>query len=257
VAVPSLIRVVRTVIETHADLTSYLTVLMAVLGIMIGLFTVTGFINRMGSILLHLGEWHLIATILMAWIFGWLVGTGLPPTATYIIVAIIIVPPLRVLGVDPWVAHFFAFLLAIWGELSPPTSLTAAVASRIAEASFMRTMYEALKICLPITVMTFAIFVRTDMVVNTGWEAIFDTLLVAVGTCGFTFATFGRFVGPRMANVALKMALALGSLVVVFHPNDGYALLAAGFVAPAVIFGITRHRLIAGPASSLAPQPAK
>jgi TRAP transporter 4TM/12TM fusion protein len=257
VAVPSLIRVVRTIIEAHADLTSYLTVLMAVLGIMIGLFTVTGFINRMGSILLHLGDWHIMATILMAWIFGWLVGTGLPPTATYIIVAIIIVPPLRELGIDPWVAHFFAFLLAIWGELSPPTSLTAAVASRIAEASFMRTMYEALRICLPITIMTFAIFVRTDMVVISGFGAMFDTLLVAVGTCGITFATFGRFVAQRSANIALKVALALGSLVVVFHPDDGYALLAAVIVAPAVVFGIMRHRLIAGPASSLAPQPAK
>jgi TRAP-type uncharacterized transport system fused permease subunit len=199
--VPSLIQRIRTIIETHADLTSYLTVLMAVLGIMIGLFTVTGFINRMGASAPGLSGSGgmfiipgIILTILMAWIFGWLVGTGLPPTATYIIVAIIIVPPLRALGVDPWVAHFFAFLLAIWGELSPPTSLTAAVAARIAEASFMRTMYEALKICLPITFMSFAIFVRTDMVVNPGWAQIFDTLLVAVGTCGITFATFGRFV---------------------------------------------------------------
>ncbi|MFW6076322.1 MAG: TRAP transporter fused permease subunit [Hyphomicrobiales bacterium] len=257
VAVPSLIRAIRTIIEAHADLTSYLTVLMAVLGIMIGLFTVTGFINRMGSILLHLGDWHIMATILMAWIFGWLVGTGLPPTATYIIVAIIIVPPLRELGIDPWVAHFFAFLLAIWGELSPPTSLTAAVASRIADASFMRTMYEALKICLPITVMTFAIFIRSDMVVTPGWGQVYDTLLVAVGTCGLTFATFGRFVGHWGGNAGLKAALALGSLLVVFHPTDAYAVLAAAFVAPAVIFGVSRHRLIAGPASSIAPQPAK
>jgi TRAP transporter 4TM/12TM fusion protein len=257
VGVPSLIRSIRTIIETHADLTSYLTVLMAVLGIMIGLFTVTGFINRMGSILLHLGDWHIMATILMAWIFGWLVGTGLPPTATYIIVAVVIVRPLTQLGIDPWVAHFFAFLLAIWGELSPPTSLTAAVASRIAESSFMRTMYEALKICLPITVMTFAIFIRSDMVVNPGWGQIFDTLLVAVGTCGITFATFGRFIRHSFANVGLKVALALGSMVVVFHPDDMLALGAAAVVAPMVTFGITRHRLIAGPASSLAPQPAK
>ena len=36
-------------IETHAEMTSYLTLLLATLGIMIGLFTVTGFINRMGG----------------------------------------------------------------------------------------------------------------------------------------------------------------------------------------------------------------
>ena len=159
---------VRIMIETHAELTSYLTLLLATLGIMICLFTVTGFINRMGAILLHLGEWHIIALILMSYAFGWLVGAGLPPTATYIVLAVIIVDPLRKLGVDIWVAHFFVFLIAVWGELSPPTSLAAAVSARIAEASFMKTMWQALKLCLPITIMTFAIFTRSRLVVNPG-----------------------------------------------------------------------------------------
>ncbi|HEX2257496.1 MAG TPA: TRAP transporter fused permease subunit [Afifellaceae bacterium] len=258
---------IRTTIETHAEMTSYLTLLMATLGIMIGLFTVTGFINRMGNMLLEIGEadilfqvpWGVIIipgvilTILMAWIFGWLAGTGLPPTATYIIVAIIIVPPLRQLGIDPWVAHFFAFLLAIWGELSPPTSLTAAVAARIAEASFMGTMWEALKICLPITIMSFAIFVRSDMVVNPGWDQIFDTALVAIGTCGITFATFGYFVHNRATNIPLRVALALVSLVALMHPDDGYAVGAAAIVLPTIIFGIFRHRITAAPPPGAEP----
>jgi TRAP-type uncharacterized transport system fused permease subunit len=218
---------------------------MATLGIMIGLFTVTGFILRMGSMLLQLGEWHIIATIIAAWIFGWLAGAGLPPTATYIIVAIIIVPPLRQLGVDPWVAHFFAFLLAIWGELSPPTSLTAAVASRIANASFMKTMWEALKICLPITFMSFAIFVREDMVVNPGWAQIHDTVLVAIGTCGVTFATFGRFVSGRPLDAAMRIGLALLSFVVIFHPDDTLAVFAALVLLPLIVFGVFRHIKVA------------
>ena len=76
-------------------MTSYLTLLLATLGIMIGLFTVTGFINRMGAMLLDLGAWNIMAMIFMAYIFGWLVGAGLPPTATYIIGAVVIVRPLR------------------------------------------------------------------------------------------------------------------------------------------------------------------
>ncbi len=257
-AVPSLLRRVRITIETHAEMTAYLTLLMATLGIMIGLFTVTGFINRMGSMLLHVGEFNIIATILMAWIFGWLAGTGLPPTATYIIVAIIIVPPLRTLGIDPWVAHFFAFLLAIWGELSPPTSLTAAVASRIADSSFIRTMWEALKICLPITFMSFAIFVRSDMVVNPGWAQLADTALVATGCCGITFATFGRFTENWRLNIALRAGLALLAFVVIFHPEDGYAFAASLIVAPAVIYGVMRHRVLAAPGPEFAGrQPAQ
>ena len=152
----------RRAIETHAEMTSYLTLLLATLGIMIGLFTVTGFINRMGAMLLDLGAWNIIAMIFMAWIFGWLAGAGLPPTATYIIGAVVIVRPMQELGINPWIAHFFVFLMSVWGELSPPTSLTAAVSARIANASFLKTMYEALKICAPITLMTFAIFTRSE-----------------------------------------------------------------------------------------------
>ena len=237
----------RKVIETYGEMTAYLTLLMAVLGIMIGLFTVTGFITRMGSLLLHLGDFHIIATILMAWLFGWMVGTGLPPTATYIILAVIIVPPMRQLGVDPWVAHFFAFLMSVWGELSPPTSLTAAVASKIAESSFMRTMWEALKICLPITIMSFAIFTRSDMVVNPGWGQITDTLLVAAGTSAITFAMFGRFFASALHNWLMRLVFLGLSLVVVFHPDEGLALVAAIIVVPLLVLGVYRHRHIAPP----------
>ena len=201
-------------------MTSYLTLLLATLGIMIGLFTVTGFINRMGAMLIDLGSWNIIAMIVMAWIFGWLAGAGLPPTATYIIGAVVIVRPMQELGINPWIAHFFVFLLSVWGELSPPTSLTAAVSARIANASFLKTMYEALKICAPITLMTFAIFTRSNMVVNPGWLQIADTMLVLVSTLGITFAHVRPLPCQRRPSTsALRCLLAAVSFAVMFHPD--------------------------------------
>ena len=243
----TLIDNIKLSVETHGDMTSYLTLLLATLGIMIGLFTVTGFINRMGATLLELGAWNIMAMIFMAYIFGWVVGAGLPPTATYIIGAVIIVQPLVNLGVNPWVAHFFVFLLSVWGELSPPTSLTAAVSARIAEASFMKTMWIALKICLPITLMTFAIFTRSNMVVTTGWPQFVDTLLVVIGTCAIAFAMFGRFSTRAGADIAFRLALAVIACFVLFHPNDQWALLASPLCAIATIAGILRHPHAAPP----------
>jgi TRAP transporter 4TM/12TM fusion protein len=245
---------IRRAIETHADMTSYLTLLLATLGIMIGLFTVTGFINRMGAMILDLGASNMIGVILMAYLFGWLAGAGLPPTATYIIGAIVIVQPLQQLGINPWVAHFFVFLLSVWGELSPPTSLTAAVSARIAEASFMRTMYEALRICAPITLMTFAIFTRSDMVVNPGWPQVVATLLVFTGTAGISFAMFGRFLGSLAADLPLRLGLAVLAFVVLLHPDGVWAMAAAAIVIPAVVFGIWRHVQLGGPEGLHQPQ---
>lgn len=247
VAEESILGNIRITIETHAEMTSYLTVLLATLGIMIGLFTVTGFINRMGGMLLQLGEFHIIALVLMAWIFGWLVGAGLPPTATYIVLAVIIVQPMEKVGVNPWVAHVFAFLLAIWGELSPPTSLTAAVASRIANASFMRTMWEALKLCLPITFLSFAIFFREEMVTTTGWPQVRDTLVVTVAVCSLTLGIFGKFSANVGTNIFIRASLSLVSLVVMLHPNDTIADLIAVAMLPVAIYGIWRHRRLAPP----------
>jgi TRAP transporter 4TM/12TM fusion protein len=245
----------RRSIETHAEMTSYLTLLLATLGIMIGLFTVTGFINRMGSMLLDLGAWNVIAMIFMAYIFGWLAGAGLPPTATYIIGAVVIVRPLQELGINPWIAHFFVFLLSVWGELSPPTSLTAAVSARIANASFLRTMWEALKICLPITLMTFAIFTRPNMVVNPGWLQIADTMLVLISTCGITFAMFGRYLDRTVSDIALRCLLAAVALFCMFHPDMMMSAMAATLVVPAFAVGVWRHRIIAAP--KLVAQPAE
>jgi TRAP transporter 4TM/12TM fusion protein len=238
---------IRRAIETHAEMSSYLTLLLATLGIMIGLFTVTGFINRMGGMLLDLGAWNIAAMILMAWVFGWLLGTGLPPTATYIIGAVIIVPPMTQLGINPWVAHFFVFFLSVWGELSPPTSLTAAVSARIANTSFMRTMWEALKICLPITLMTFAIFTRSSMAVTPGWAQLGDVLVVTAGTCGVAFATFGRCFESSKGDAAARLLIAAAAFTTLFHPSDQLVWGSAAITLAALVWGIARHNRIAAP----------
>jgi len=190
----------------------------------------------------------------MAWVFGWLLGTGLPPTATYIIGAVIIVPPMTKLGINPWVAHFFVFFLSVWGELSPPTSLTAAVCARIANTSFMRTMWVALKICLPITLITFAIFTRSDLVVKPGWGQIGDILVVTTGTCGVAFAMFGRCFENWKGDVPARLLFAVVSFASLFHPNDTLVWGTGAITLAALIWGIGRHNVIASPKEAPVPE---
>ncbi|MFB3886761.1 MAG: TRAP transporter permease [Thermodesulfobacteriota bacterium] len=250
----TLLASIRRGIETHAEMTSYLTELLATLGIMIGLFTITGFILRMGAMLLDIGNWSIVAMIFMAWVFGWLLGTGLPPTATYIIGAVIIVPPMTKLGINPWVAHFFVFFLSVWGELSPPTSLTAAVSARIANASFMQTMWIALRITLPITVITFALFTRSNLVVKPGWGQIGDILLVTTGTCAFAFAVFGRCTEKLWGDILARILIGLGAFVTLFHPNDTLVWGTGAVTLAALIWAVRRHGLVAPSKVTPAPE---
>lgn len=111
----------------------------------------------------------------------------------------------------------------------------------------MRTMWEALKLCLPVTFMSFAIFTRSAMVTSPGWEQILDTVLVAVATCGVTSAIFGKFVKTFGANLMWRAGLALASFVVMLHPDEKIALATAVFVLPATIYSVHRHRRVAPP----------
>ena len=116
-------------------------------------------------------------------------------------------------------------------------------------------MWQALKLCLPITVMTFAIFVRSRLVMAPGWGMITDMLLVAVACWGITFSVFGRMVLKLGSDVMLRAALALVSFVVMFHPDGNVALGAAAVVLPVAIYGTYRHGLIARPKSGLQSHP--
>lgn len=240
----SLLQKLREVVENHADLAWYLIILLMVLGIMIGLFTATGFILRMGELLMQLGQYSLVLTVLVAFAFGWLAGTGLPPTATYVVVAVIVATPFKAFGVNPWVTHFFVFLLAIWGELSPPTSLTAAVASRLANASFLRIMMTALKICAPIIILSFAIFTRQDLVVSTGLLQIANVLMVTTGVLAFTYAFFGAMAHNALLNYLLKAIMLVISLVTLFYDSSTIAAVAAVVLALMLAVGLRQHKKI-------------
>jgi TRAP-type uncharacterized transport system fused permease subunit len=131
--------------------------------------------------------------------------------------------------------------------LSPPTSLTAAVSARIANASFLRTMYEALRICAPITFMTFAIFARSEIVISPGWAQVLATILVLIGTSGVAVAMFGRFLARPATDIPVRCALAALSFMVMLHPSQTVAMLVAAAVVPFTVIGIWRHQSLSAP----------
>ena len=120
----------------------------------------------------------------------------------------------------------------------------------------MRTMWEALKICLPITLMTFAIFTRSEMVVNPGWMQLIDTVLVTVGTCGIAYAMFGMFSDHRITDIAYRAMTASMALVTMFHPDDMLVRWTAVITLALFVVGIWRHGRIASPKEIIREQEA-
>jgi len=232
----------RDLVDSFAAMTTELTLLLATLSIMTGAFVITGIPTKVGFIMMEAAGVNLVAMILVGFVFGAIVGTGLPPAPTYIITALVIAPPMIKAGVDPWVAHFFAFFLAVWGELTPPTSVVAAVAARIADASFMGTLFRALPLCFSLFVLMGAIFARPQLVVEPGLAQLGAFGLILAGTVGIAFSLQANFSERRGRDLAARIALAGFSLVVLFHPSAKLAALAIGPIAALAGYWLLKTR---------------
>ncbi len=229
-------------VDYFASMTADLTLLLATLSIMTGALVITGVPTKIGAILIQMAGVNLLAMALVAFFFGALLGTGLPPAPTYIITALVIAPPMIKVGVNPWVVHFFAFFLAVWGEVTPPTSVSAAVTSKIANAPFLQTLFRAITICVSLFVLMAGVFTRPELVLEPGVAQLGAMFLIMVATVGITFSIQARFSERREIDVPLRLVLAAAALVVLLHPSRPVAVLACVPVGLFVGYWVLRRR---------------
>jgi TRAP transporter 4TM/12TM fusion protein len=233
---------IREFLDSFTEMTADLTLLLATLSIMTGALVITGVPTKLGALLIDAAGVNLAAMVLLAFVFGALLGTGLPPAPTYILVAIIIAPPMIKIGVDPWAVHFFAFFLGVWGELTPPTSIVAAVTAKIAEASFYQTLGRALQICVSLFTLMAGVFVRPELVVEPGLDQMVAALLILIATLGVTFSIQARFADRPSIDVPVRLVLAALALLVLLHPSEQVAGAASLPVLAFIAYWLLRRR---------------
>ena len=212
-------------IDFFASMTSDLALLLATLSIMTGAFVITGVPTKVGSLLLDAAGVNLAAMVIVAFFFGALLGMGLPPAPTYIITALVIAPPMIKVGVNPWAVHFFAFFLGVWGEVTPPTSVSAAITSKIAGAPFLQTLFRAITICFTLFVLMAGVFTRPELVMEPGLAQIGALLLLLTATAGGSFSLQANFADRRIIDVPLRLILGALVLVIILHPDQRVAAL--------------------------------
>ncbi len=235
-------RALTTFIDNFTTMTAELTLLLATLSILTSALVNTGVPTKVGFILVDAASINLAAMVIVAFLFGALLGAGLPPAPTYILTALVIAPHMIKAGVEAWPVHFFAFFLAVWGELTPPTSVVAAVTSRIANGTFLGTLWRALMLCSSLFVLMAAMFLRPELVLKPGLDQLWAMGLVLMSTIGITFALQARFTMQPASDLGLRMALMVVALIALAHPDPTIATLACGPIALFVVFWVFRVR---------------
>jgi TRAP transporter 4TM/12TM fusion protein len=237
----------RRVLDSYIDMLTDIALLLATLSIMTGALVITGVPTKLGSLLIEAGGINMAAMVGMAFIFGAILGTGLPPAPVYILVAIVIGPPFIKAGVNPWVVHFFAFFIGVFGELTPPTSITAAITSKIANASFYVTLWRSVQICVSLFTLMAGVFVHPELVVKPGIEQMGAAYLVLIATLGITFTLQATYSETRAVDLGVRAVLAAISLYILFSFNNVAAsIVSIGVIGVIGYWIVYRRKVVLG-----------
>ena len=110
----------------------------AIVGVIIGVLTLTGAASSFAGFILNVGEKSLFLSLLLTMIVCLILGMGIPTIPNYIITSSIAAPALLKLGVPLIVSHMFVFYFGIMADLTPPVALAAFAAASISRASPMK-----------------------------------------------------------------------------------------------------------------------
>ncbi|MBU0752416.1 MAG: TRAP transporter permease [Gammaproteobacteria bacterium] len=168
----------------------------AVVGVIIGILTLTGAASTFAGFILRVGETSLFLSLLLTMLVCLILGMGIPTIPNYIITSAIAAPALLQLGVPLIISHMFVFYFGIMADLTPPVALAAFAASSIAKESAMKIGFKAVQIAI-------AGFVVPYM-------AVYDNALMLQGDP--TFLAVLYIVFKAVVAIALWGAAAIGHL---------------------------------------------
>jgi TRAP transporter 4TM/12TM fusion protein len=160
--------------EEGAKSTVSVAVACAVVGIIIGVVSLTGFGLNMANAIIQIGKSNLLATLFLTMITCMILGMGLPSIPAYLITATMAAPALIQLGIPALAAHMFVFYYAMFANLTPPVALASFAAAGVSGGDPMKTGYQSVRLALA------GFIVPYMFVYNTSLLLIDTTPLIAV-----------------------------------------------------------------------------
>jgi TRAP transporter 4TM/12TM fusion protein len=203
----------------------------AAAGIMIGIILQTGLAIRFTSFLVDFSGGSLLLALVITMLAAIVLGTALPTTPAYIMLAALLIPALIKLGVPPLAAHMFAFYFGCLSAVTPPECLAVYAAASISRCGVWGAGWQAMKFAAAGFLVPFFFVFYPALLFQGDWVDIGRAVLSgSIGVVALAAGLEGYFV--RNATW-LERGLFLAAALLLIDPGlltdlIGLALLATG-----------------------------
>ena len=171
----------------------------AAAGVVIGVLSLTGLGLMISGLILNIGGNSLWLVLLLTAVASFILGIGLPTSAAYLLLAVLVAPALVQMGLPPIAAHMFIFYYGLVSAITPPVALSAYAAAAISGADATRTAIEALRLGFVKLLVPFLFVSMPGLLMIGSVPAVLSAaLLAATGVCGLSTA-FSGWLGRRLS----------------------------------------------------------
>ncbi len=186
-----------------------------VAGIIIGIVMGSGLGFRMSSMLIQISNGQLGILLVLTMVVSLILGMGVPTTAAYLMLALLVVPALKQMNVLPLAAHLFIFYFGIISNVTPPVALAAYAAAGVARCNPTKTGIFAFKLSLSGFILPFMFVYNPVLLMQGNWLEIIQSLITALlGIYSLSSALEG-FVFKWNANKAERLVLLASALLLI------------------------------------------
>ncbi|MDR3758032.1 MULTISPECIES: TRAP transporter permease [Enterocloster] len=186
-----------------------------VVGIIIGIVMGSGLGFRMSSVLIQVSNGHLGILLVLTMVVSLILGMGVPTTAAYLMLALLVVPALKQMNVLPLAAHLFIFYFGIISNVTPPVALAAYAAAGVARCNPTRTGVFAFKLSLSGFILPFMFVYNPVLLMQGGALEIIQSLITALLGIYSLSAALEKFVFKWNINRAERLVLLASALLLI------------------------------------------
>lgn len=203
-------------------------IICAIAGFVIGSISLTGLGLSLSDALVALSGGNVFVLLLLAALGAIILGMGMPVTATYIMLVILIAPALIKLGIEPLAAHLFIMYFGVMSFLTPPVAIAAYVAATIARSEPLQTGFTGVRLGIIAYVVPFVFALSPSLILLgsvgdillTVTSALLGTVFLSVAFVGYLFnrlSVFKRvwFAVGALALIAPKLTGSIFGLLLI------------------------------------------
>ncbi len=203
-------------------------------GIIVGAINITGLGLRISSLITALSGGNVLIMGILTAIVCIMLGMGLPTSACYIVLSVLVAPAMVNLGVALISSHMFILYYGVVAAITPPVALAVFAAIGISGGDMWKTGLQAIKMAAAGFIIPFIFLFNTDLLCyNAAANTFGFTAAVAVSTCtamiGCAFMALGLF-GWLFRDLKMVERVVLVACGILLMVNEPFILNIVGLV---------------------------